>query len=184
MARGTWRVGLAGAAVGLLLLAVVVLRSGASSTRLTFLAVGQGDCAVFQHAGATVLIDAGPLTDTFDAGERIVAPELGRLGVETIDLVLLSHPDSDHVGGLPALARRFPIGRVVIPAVFREHAEMGRVLKEAGIAMDRVSWLRWTASRGSTAALFSEWGVSRFDWTGRLGVRRWRTTTTVRCSCI
>lgn len=141
MSSGTWKVGLAGAAVGLLLLAILVLRSGAPTTRLTFLAVGQGDCAVFQHAGATVLIDAGPITETFDAGERIVAPELGRLGVETIDLVLLSHPDSDHVGGLPALARRFPIGRVVIPAVFREHPEMLRVLKEARIEPDRVSWL-------------------------------------------
>lgn len=141
MRSGTWKVGLAGSAVGLLLLALLALRAGSSPTRLTFLAVGQGDCAVFQHDGRAVLIDAGPKTDTFDAGERIVTPELGRLGVGAIDIILLSHPDSDHVGGLPALAQRFAIGRVVIPALFRNHPEMLRVLRDAGIAPDRVTWL-------------------------------------------
>ena len=42
-------------------------------TQLTFLGVGQGDCAVFQHRGHTVLVDAGPSSAEFDSGERVVA---------------------------------------------------------------------------------------------------------------
>ena len=59
------------------------------ATRLTFLAVGQGDCAVFQTEGRTVLIDVGPNANGFDAGKRIVLPSLRRLGVKQIDLILL-----------------------------------------------------------------------------------------------
>lgn len=116
-------------------------RSESSATRLSFLAVGQGDCIVFQHRGKTVLIDAAPKVDAFDAGERLASPELYRLGVKRLDLVLLSHPDADHVGGLPALARRFPIGCVVVPARFRKHAEMRGWLRKARIPESRIVWL-------------------------------------------
>lgn len=108
---------------------------------LTFLAVGQGDCVVVQHAGHTLLVDAAPATDTFDAGRRIARPALEALGVDTIDLVLLTHPDADHIGGLPALARAFPIGRVAVSDCFRQHPDLLRVLREARIDPDRVVWL-------------------------------------------
>lgn len=115
--------------------------TGSNATRLTFLAVGQGDCIVFQHRGRTVLIDAGPKNEYVDAGERIVAPALYRLGVRTIDVVLISHPDSDHIGGLPALARRFPIGRVVAPARFADHDEMRGWLQRSRLPADAVQWV-------------------------------------------
>lgn len=121
----------------------VALDRGSESraTRLSFLSVGQGDCVVFQHRGRTVLVDAAPKVEGFDAGERLAAPALYRLGVKRIDLVLLSHPDGDHIGGLPALSRRFPIGQVVIPARFREHPEMQAVLARARISSSQVVWL-------------------------------------------
>jgi competence protein ComEC len=103
--------------------------------------VGQGDCIVFQHSGRTVLIDAGPKNEYLDAGERIVAPSLYRLGVRSIDLLLVSHPDSDHAGGLPSLARRIPIGKVVIPVRFKDHEEMRRWIQRARLAPDRIEWV-------------------------------------------
>lgn len=109
--------------------------------KLSFIAVGQGDSAVLQSGSHTVLIDVGPRTDTFDAGERIVVPELYRLGVDSIDVVLLSHPDSDHVGGLPAIAKRFRIGVVCIPEGFRHNADMLSWLSRARISPQNVFWL-------------------------------------------
>src|SRR5688500_1498478 len=84
---------------------------GPSPSRITFLSVGPGDCSVIQVEGRTILIDAGPATERSDAGERLVVPALHRLGVRSIDLVLLSHPDMDHLGGLGAIHERFAIGR-------------------------------------------------------------------------
>jgi competence protein ComEC len=108
---------------------------------LVFLAVGQGDCAVFRHAGVTVLVDAGPNMYGFDAGERIVLPKLRRMGVDRIDLVLLTHPDADHAGGLPALLRVHPKAAVASPASFRDDPALLQYLKEAGVPQERVVWL-------------------------------------------
>lgn len=136
---------LSGAAIAASLLATGLVcgrLGGSDASRLSFLAVGQGDCTVFQHAGRTVVIDVAAKTDTFDAGERIVAPELYRLGVRTIDILILTHPDSDHVGGLPSIARRFEIGKVVIPARFEHHKDMTDWLRRAEIDPKTVFWLR------------------------------------------
>lgn len=87
---------------------------------IVFLSVGQGDCAVVRTQNATVLIDAGPKSPSFDAGEQLIVPELRQLGVERIDLVILSHPDSDHIGGLAAILKRYPVRNVAIAAHFGE----------------------------------------------------------------
>ncbi|AIE85151.1 ComEC/Rec2 family competence protein [Fimbriimonas ginsengisoli] len=110
-------------------------------TRITFLSVGQGDCAVMQASGRTILVDAGPVTPHFDAGERIVLPKLRELGVHRVDLILLSHPDMDHVGGTPALLRRFPDATVAMSAVFRRDPEMEKRLQTWGMPASRITWL-------------------------------------------
>lgn len=141
---------------------------------LTFLAVGQGDCTVFREGDYTVLIDAGPKKDKFDAGERIVLPALRAMGVRDIDLVLLSHPDSDHIGGLAAVARRLPIGKVVIPAHFRSHPDMVRGLAEAKIEEGQIVWMdRRTTSKIGEFQLVMDappWKSSRPDNDGSMFV--------------
>lgn len=110
-------------------------------TRLTFLYVGQGDCTVFQHQGRTLVLDVGPRTEHSDAGKRYVAPGLERLGARTIDLLLLTHPDLDHIGGLPSVAKRFRIGRVGIPAHFRGHPVLAEILREARLDDAKIWWI-------------------------------------------
>ncbi len=111
------------------------------ATRLSFLSVGQGDCAVFTHAGATILIDAGPRTEHSDAGDRIVIPELRRLGARRIDLLLISHPDADHIGGMPALAKRFGVRKVAAPTHFRQSPAMLHWLEMADVRPGDVLWI-------------------------------------------
>jgi competence protein ComEC len=113
----------------------------AGPASLTFLAVGQGDCAVFQHEGVTVLIDAGPGDEERDVGRTLVAPKLRSLGASRADLVLITHPDADHVAGLRGLGEVQSIGRVIAPAHFRGHPEMRAWLRRASLPLDRVVWI-------------------------------------------
>lgn len=111
----------------------------APNGELTIIAVGQGDCAVFQEGGYTVLVDAGPKSGGFDAGERIINRELRQLGVRDIDLVLLSHPDADHIGGLAAIAKKHRIKQIIAPAAFKDHPDMVSALAET--PKGTVTWL-------------------------------------------
>lgn len=71
---------------------------------LTALDVGQGLAVVVRTQHHALLYDAGPAFDEgFDAGASVVAPFLLRAGVRTLDVLLLSHADNDHAGGLGAV---------------------------------------------------------------------------------
>jgi len=76
--------------------------------RVAFLAVGEGDAAVVRFPGGRVmLVDGGGAYGGYDAGERIVAPYLWSQKVMHVDYVVMSHPDSDHFGGLTFIAENF-----------------------------------------------------------------------------
>lgn len=85
-----------------------------SPLRVTFLDVGQGDAAFVEFPdGKTMLVDAGPRTMTSDAGVRFVLPFLRWKGVSRLDAIVLSHPHSDHLGGVPAILRGVSVGEIV-----------------------------------------------------------------------
>ncbi len=70
--------------------------------RIVFLDVGQGDAAlVISPEGKTALIDAGPASAD-------VADRLARFGIDTLDLVIASHADADHIGGMEQVLRTIP----------------------------------------------------------------------------
>lgn len=118
------------------------LSTASGSTELVFLSVGQGDSAVIRSRGLVALVDVGPKTERFDAGERLVGPKLSRMGISKIDIVFLTHPDSDHIGGLPAVAKSFRIGLVAMPAHFRANSDLLQTLDAAGIEEGRRKWLQ------------------------------------------
>lgn len=75
--------------------------------------VGQGLALILRTRHHTLLYDAGPRSGAVDLGARVVLPSLKRLGVDTLDMMLLSHADADHAGGAAAVARGLSIKRVV-----------------------------------------------------------------------
>jgi competence protein ComEC len=81
--------------------------------RLTMIDVGQGDAILIEFPfGEVMLIDAGPKTISFDAGERTVVPFLKRHGIRRIDAAVISHAHADHFGGLSAVVREIKVARV------------------------------------------------------------------------
>jgi competence protein ComEC len=83
--------------------------------RVTFLDVGQGDATVIEGpTGRVVVVDGGghPGTDERDGrdpGSRVVVPYLRSRGISTVDLLVPTHPDDDHVQGLVAVAERMNV---------------------------------------------------------------------------
>ena len=84
--------------------------------RLVALEVGQGDAILVQGRRAALLLDAGPARDGWDAGRQRVLPALRALGVERLELLVATHADLDHRGGLPAVLAALPVGELWLPA--------------------------------------------------------------------
>ncbi len=81
--------------------------------KVTFLDVGQGDGSVVEFPdGQFLTIDAGPRTESFDSGERIVFPFLRYDGGRRLDVMMISHHHEDHVGGAPYLLAHLPVEEV------------------------------------------------------------------------
>ena len=83
--------------------------------RMTLVDVGHGQAAVVQlPTGETVLFDAGA-EGAGTAAAEAVAQVLWARHVDRIDAFCISHMNEDHLDFLPYLARRFTIGKVVVP---------------------------------------------------------------------
>lgn len=75
---------------------------------VTFLDIGQGDSTLIETPGGRViLVDGGEgktpdakVLYPFDAGSRVILPVLRAKSISRLDLVVESHPHSDHIGGL------------------------------------------------------------------------------------
>jgi competence protein ComEC len=71
-----------------------------------FIDVGQGDATLFAGPDFTILVDAG----RHDRND--VVPYLQSVGVESIDLLVGTHPHADHIGQFPEVLNAFPVNEV------------------------------------------------------------------------
>ena len=79
-------------------------------TEVVFLDVGQGDAVLILQNGAACLIDAGPK----DARQNLVQ-DLRSYGVSQLDLLVMTHPHADHVGGMQAVLQNFDVQTLLTP---------------------------------------------------------------------
>ena len=77
-----------------------------------FISVGQGDSTLVTRGRTAILIDAGGSRWGFDTGRFIVGPHLLRRGITKLDIVIITHAHTDHIGGIPFILDRFPTGEV------------------------------------------------------------------------
>ncbi len=83
--------------------------------KVTVIDVGQGTSALLELPwGYNVLVDGGGFSDNsiFDVGEKITAPFLWRKKIKSVDTLVLSHPDSDHLNGLLYIAENFNVKEI------------------------------------------------------------------------
>jgi competence protein ComEC len=115
--------------------------------------VGQGLAILVRTRHHTLLYDAGPRFGDNDLGERVVLPTLRKLGVSSLDLMLISHAHADHAGGAQAVAKGLPVMRVLsgepleLPVALQAEAcESGRQWTWDGV---QFSLWQWSAARES-----------------------------------
>jgi competence protein ComEC len=81
---------------------------------VTVFDVGQGLAVLVRTAHRALLYDAGPAYGReSDSGERIVVPALRALGVARLDMLLLTHNDTDHTGGALSVLENLEVGAVL-----------------------------------------------------------------------
>jgi competence protein ComEC len=80
---------------------------------VTALDVGQGMAVVVETRDHVLLYDTGPrYSPEADAGSRVILPYLRWRGIGAVDLLVVSHLDSDHSGGAASILRALPVGAV------------------------------------------------------------------------
>jgi competence protein ComEC len=76
--------------------------------------VGQGSAVLVRTRGHTLLYDSGArYSAASDAGQRVLLPLLRGQGVRQLDAMVLSHSDSDHIGGADSVLAVVPAERIV-----------------------------------------------------------------------
>lgn len=137
----------------LALLAAVIIVWGliASEMRqdltITVFDVGQGDCILVQAPGGrTMLVDAGGRqgreASGWDIGSQVVVPALMARGVGRIDVLVITHPHEDHIGGAAAVLDAVPVGIVLDPMLETDsgtYRDLLRQIREEGIAHHRAT---------------------------------------------
>ena len=105
---------------GLLWVALLAVGAGierrlpAGCFDLHVLDVGQGFAAVVDVGDKTAVFDAGPaFRSGSDTGDLVVVPFLQALGKSHIDMLVVSHPDLDHAGGVASLLSALPARNVL-----------------------------------------------------------------------
>ena len=76
--------------------------------KVHFIDVGQGDCTLIQTASQNILVDAGERGN----GNTILS-YLESQQVEELDLVVATHPHSDHIGSMPDILKALPVKKVL-----------------------------------------------------------------------
>ncbi|MFI5230234.1 MAG: DNA internalization-related competence protein ComEC/Rec2, partial [Gemmatimonadales bacterium] len=137
-----WHPPAAFAAIAAALLVWLPLRPERSGlVELHMIDVGQGDAIALRTPhGHWVLFDAGRAWRGGDAGRATVLPYLGRQGGGPLDLFVLSHPHTDHVGGAASVLHALHPAAYV-DAGFPGGAEAYRASLDAARA-ERVRWVR------------------------------------------
>jgi len=104
--------------------------------KVIFLDVGQGDCTYIEFpGGGNILIDGGRNYPE-NMGKSVVLPYLESRGINTIDVIIATHADSDHIGGLPYLLDHMFVQTVIegpSHSSTKVYQELNRKIEEWGV---------------------------------------------------
>lgn len=139
---GGWLAGL-GAWVALASLGLAPVREAGfldPQPGVVFLDVGQADAAVVRAGAETWLVDSGGGPDDGSGGAALIRA-LGALGVDRIDVLVITHGDLDHRGGAIRVLSAVKVGTLWLPAAAVEDPALialERVARARGVRVRRV----------------------------------------------
>ena len=85
------------------------------ASEIVYLDVGQGDSTLIRIPGLNMLIDGGGTPQgSYDVGARTVLPALRALNVRSLDVMVATHADADHIEGLTSVMRGIKVGELWI----------------------------------------------------------------------
>ncbi|MBR5236598.1 MAG: DNA internalization-related competence protein ComEC/Rec2 [Clostridia bacterium] len=126
----------------LLCVFLFVSNAGGERAELTFINVGEGDCALLRlPSQVDILIDGGGTPSyrgDYDVGKQIVLPYLRKKGIYELDYVVATHPHEDHIRGLLSLFSAMRINTLLVPIGFdavQTGAELLDCAKEHGVTV-------------------------------------------------
>ena len=91
----------------------IIIPSTPKEMDVVFMDVGQGDATIVRLPNEkTILIDGGQRFGNRDYGASVVIPVLNHLNIKQIDWMIMSHPHSDHIGGLISIIEVMKIDSV------------------------------------------------------------------------
>lgn len=107
----------------------------------TLLDVGQGLASVVRTQHHVLIYDAGPkFSESFDTGNAVVVPYLNYVGVNTVDTLMISHPDNDHIGGANSVLSQLKVKQIFTsaPEKFKsaQYCEAGQHWQWDGVRFD------------------------------------------------
>lgn len=142
---------------GVLLLSFPV--NAAKEVRVVAVSVGQGESILLTLPdGEHWLIDGGGLfSEHFDVGERILLPALGRLGVDRIGSLVLTHDHPDHRQGLIAVMHHLPAERVMLGRPLDRHDPLfveAVIRSGATVEVFRSGWHEVIRKEGLTVSIW------------------------------
>ncbi|MBP1961513.1 DNA internalization-related competence protein ComEC/Rec2 [Paenibacillus aceris] len=131
-----------------------------------FIDVGQGDAILIRTPyGRNLLIDGGGTItfrkagetwkerkDPYEIGRKMLVPLLKKRGIHQLDLLVLSHEDTDHSGGLQAVIEQIPVKQFLFNGTYNPNAGIEKLFRTAInrqiplLAGERSDWIQLDAA--------------------------------------
>lgn len=138
----------------------------ARTPRVTALDVGQGQSIVFLSGNDTVMVDCGGNGAVTNAGDT-AAQYLQSVGRSMVDVLVLTHPHSDHVNGVLRLMKQVRVRTLVVPEAADAQSEPLRSIialaEEQKTDVLRVREDKQLALEGITLTLYARLGRMHED---------------------
>lgn len=116
--------------------------------------VGQGSSALVQCGETGILIDAGEV----EYGDTVVS-YLKNTGIKKLDYAVISHPHSDHMGGMLKVLKSFKVNNVIMPELSEENIPTTRLYENLLLLLDEKDVNVIAAKYGSSYKL----GLAELD---------------------
>ncbi len=123
-------------------------KTSENELRVTFFNVGNADCTLIQTGEYTALIDAG---DHEDGGKLVETLRLS--GIERLDVVIATHMDADHIGGMADIVRAFDVGSFLTSPIDDGATRDNRVYENLMTALEEKAIAITTAKVGNVVSI-------------------------------